>query len=90
MNDQRPPDHDDQEIGPPVAELRELLAAPPSGFMARVRGSIHRRLFAGDTADFIFQAFFATILEYIDIFVKTLAGASPSPPTAPPSAKEHD
>ena len=82
MNAQ-PPDRDDQDLGQPVSELRELLDAPGSGFLARVRGSIHRRLFAGDAVDFVFKAFFAVLFDYLDLVMRALVGARPS-------AKEKD
>ena len=84
MNAQPPSDHDNQDLGPPVTELRELLDAPRAGVLARVRGNIHRRLFAGDAVDFVFQAFFATMFEYVDLLMKALTGMAPT------SAKEKD
>lgn len=78
MNAHPPPGRDDQDLGQPVTELRELVDPPSSGFLARVRGSIHRRLFASDAADFVFQAFFAVLFDYLDLVMRALAGARPS------------
>ena len=79
MDHQRPPDNDD-DLGAPVRELQELREEPRAEFLARIRGSIHRRLFAGDTADFVFQAFFATLLDYIDLIMTSMFGTSKTSP----------
>jgi hypothetical protein len=84
VSDDRTPPDDQAETGAPVTELKELLEPPRAGFLARIRGSIHRRLFAADTADFVFQAFFATLLDYLDLLMRSLPGVARS------SAKEKD
>jgi len=77
-------DHDD--LGRPATELRELRESPDDRFLHRIRGSIHRRLFATDTADFAFRIFFETMFDYLDLLMRTFLGA-----TAPKSTdREQD
>ena len=89
MNDRPPPDRDDDDLGSPVAELRELREEPDAGFLAQIRGSIHRRLFASDSVDFAVGVFFATLLDYLDLIVRTIFGDPTTQPDETPG-KETD
>lgn len=75
-----------EDLGPPAVELRELREEPDQGFMNRIRGSIHRRLFVADAADFTFFVFFETLFDYLDLFMRSILGA----PTPPANDREHD
>ncbi|MEZ4388891.1 MAG: hypothetical protein R3D98_15205 [Candidatus Krumholzibacteriia bacterium] len=73
-----------EDLGPPAVELRELLTAPDPVLLGRIRGSIHRRLFVSDSADFAFRVFFETLFDYLDLIMRGVTGA------ARPSGKEQD
>jgi hypothetical protein len=77
MTDRPLPEHDD--LGAPVTELKGLRVEPSPEFLARIRGRIHRRLFAGDTIDFMVQALFRTILDYVDLAVRALLPGTRAP-----------
>ena len=84
MADQQPPQPDPDDLGSPVTELRELREEPSSGFMARIRGRIHRRLSVSEMVDFTFSVFFQTLFDYLDLLMSALPGS------AKPTAKEKD
>lgn len=54
-----------EDLGRPVEELRVLDVSPPDGFVQRIRGSIQRRLFAGQVIDFGMRPFGGLFLEYV-------------------------
>lgn len=70
MNDQptRLPD-EDGDAGEPIPQLAALRESPDDRFLDRVRGSIHRRLFASHTVDFSLMAFFQAMLDYLELIL---------------------
>lgn len=64
--------NDHEDLGPPAVELKELDEAAGDDFLGRVRGRIHRRLFASDSADFAFRVFFETMFDYLDLIMRHL------------------
>jgi hypothetical protein len=93
VDDRRPDgpgscDEPGDDLGRPLTELRELRESADPTFMARIRGRIHRRLFAADSVDFTSHIFFATCLDYLDLLMQSLlAWTRPAPP---PPEKEPD
>lgn len=73
-----------EDLGPPAVELQELDEAPGGDFVQRVRGRIHRRLFASDSVDFAFRVLFSTLFDYLDLIMRNVADL------ANPRAKEKD
>lgn len=76
--------NDHEDLGPPAVELKELDEAAGHEFLLRVRGRIHRRLFAADSADFAFRVFFEAMFDYLDLFMRHLTDL------AGPPAKEKE
>ncbi|MDD5718484.1 MAG: hypothetical protein RBT60_10460 [Candidatus Krumholzibacteria bacterium] len=88
FDDNESSDRDLADLGQPVAELRELLSPPDASFLARIRGSIHRRLFVSDAVDFSCRVFFAACLDYLDLLLQSLLPSTR--PAVRPPAKEPD
>lgn len=79
MNDHEDPPGDEDagsgetiDTGEPIAELARLREEPTSGFLQRIRRSIHRRLSIAEALDFSLMALFQTFFEYVTLIVKTL------------------
>ncbi len=59
------PDDDDPDMGPPVAELRDLSLSVDERFGRRVRGKIERRTLAGEFVGLAWTAPVMTLLELL-------------------------
>jgi hypothetical protein len=70
-----PQNQNDIDTGEPIAELAELKETPPEGFLARIRGSILRRITTAEAIDFSLMALFQTFWEYLSMSIQALAGS---------------
>jgi hypothetical protein len=67
----------DEDLGPPVEQLRDLEVPLGTGFTTRVRGRIERRLFASHLIDLAWAAPLAVLLELLRAPFEALEGRGP-------------
>lgn len=67
MADDQEPPLDDDDLGAPVAELRDFEEAPASGFLDRVVRRLRRRALGGQLMTLAWTGFGQVVLEFLRI-----------------------
>ena len=65
---------DDAELGPPIAELRDLSLPLGTTFPDRVRGRIERRLITGELLELAWTAPLMVLIELLQAPLQLLRG----------------
>ena len=60
-------EHEDDELGTPIAELSRLREQPSNDFMGRVRRSIQRRSLAGQLVELSWNGMGEYLRELLDV-----------------------
>ncbi len=69
-----PRELEDEELGAPIEELRDLAEEPSGGFVSRLHGAIQRRVLTGHLLDLGWSAPLAVLREYVDLIAMSLRG----------------
>jgi hypothetical protein len=67
------PSAEESDLGPPVAELRDVSWTLKDGFSDRVRGRIERRVLTGEFLDLVWAAPLMLLLELLRLPFEALA-----------------
>jgi hypothetical protein len=73
MMDRETPDQpddsaEDRDTGEPIAMLRDFGEEPTAGFLARIRGSIQRRMLTSQLAEISWFAPVMVLFEFVKFF----------------------
>ena len=71
---EEPRERPDEELGEPLAELRNLAEEPSGGFVRRIHGAIQRRVLTGHLLDLGWSAPLTILREYVNVIAESLRG----------------
>lgn len=71
-------DSEDPELGPPIAELAQLIEEPRRGFIERIQSSIDRRRLGSQMTGLAWNGVALVVIELLAMLMSLFGGAASS------------